>query len=48
MSKEEREKRQAERQKKQEERRAVRDAYEKSLQKIMTEEQYKAYSERRR
>ena len=48
LSKEEREKRQAERQKKMEEWRDARDAYEKSLQKIMTEEQYKAYSERRR
>lgn len=48
LSKEELEKREAERKKAFEERRAARDAYEQSLQKIMTEEQYKAYSERKR
>lgn len=48
LSKEEIEKFEAERKKAVEERRAARDAYEQSLQKIMTEEQYKAYTERRR
>lgn len=47
LSKEEIEKRRTEREKAFEERRAARAAYEESLQKIMTEEQYKAYKEYR-
>lgn len=47
LTKEEAEKRDAARKKAFEERRAAREAYDKSLQKIMTEEQYKAYRERR-
>lgn len=46
-TKEELEKREAERKQAVEERRAARQAYEESLQKIMTEEQYKAYRESR-
>ena len=46
-TKEELDQRAAERKKIVEERRAAREAYEKRLQKIMTEEQYKAYQERR-
>lgn len=46
-SEEELEKRVAERKKAFEERRAARAAYEESLQKIMTEEQYKAYRQHR-
>ena len=46
-TKEELDQRAAERRKTVEERRAAREAYEKRLQKIMTEEQYKAYQERR-
>ena len=47
LTKEELEQRAAERKQAFEERRAAREAYEKSLQKIMTEEQFKAYQERR-
>lgn len=46
-TKEEMEKFAAERKQAFEERRAAREAYEESLKKIMTEEQYKAYQERR-
>lgn len=48
LTKEELEKRRSDRKQAWEERKAARDAYEQSLQKIMTEDQYKAYQERRR
>lgn len=48
LSEEEKMKRETERKQAVEKRRAAREAYEQTLQKIMTEEQYKAYSEQRR